>query len=201
MSQTDYLTAMGISTWVLNDADDAVDQSPSEAPQAQAADMPQPLKASQETATPQAAPPAPKAPAAPVKPPQTAPVQPLAMDPAYAQAWTFVVDQLNGDASLLFDKILASLMLSRTEVQILTSTDVLAGQATGQVIVAMGSDMGKKILQMSEPFEELRGAVHSLEAADMEWPIVLTYHPEHLLKRALDKAKTWQDLILARSLI
>lgn len=192
MSQTDYLTAMGISTWVLNDADDAVDHSPSE--------VPQPLKASQETPTHQE-PPAPKAPAAPVKSPQTAPVQPLAMDPAYAQAWTFVVDQLNGDASLLFDKILASLMLSRREVQILTSTDVLAGQATGQVIVAMGSDMGKKILQMSEPFEELRGAVHSLEAADMEWPIVLTYHPEHLLKRALDKAKTWQDLILARSLI
>jgi hypothetical protein len=192
MSQTDYLTAMGISTWVLNDADDAVDHSPSE--------VPQPLKASQ---APQeaSATQTPKVSATPVKSPQTAPVQPLAMDPAYAQAWTFVVDQLNGDASLLFDKILASLMLSRKEVQILTSTDVLGGQATGQVIVAMGSDMGKKILQMSEPFEELRGAVHSLEAADMEWPIVLTYHPEHLLKRALDKSKTWQDLILARSLI
>lgn len=200
MSQTDYLTAMGISTWVLNDADDAVGHSPPEAPQSQVADVAQPLKASQDASAPQA-PQAPKAPAASVKTPQAAPVQPLAMDPAYAQAWTFVVDQLNGDASLLFDKILASLMLSRTEVQILTSTDVLAGQATGQVIVAMGSDMGKKILQMSEPFEELRGAVHSLEAADMEWPIVLTYHPEHLLKRALDKSKTWQDLILARSLI
>jgi hypothetical protein len=123
------------------------------------------------------------------------------MDPAYAQAWTFVMDQLNGDASLLFDKILASLMLSRDQIQILTSSEVLAGKATGQVIMAMGADMGKKILQMTEPFEELRGTVHSLEAAEMEWPIVLTYHPEHLLKRPLDKSKTWQDLILARSLI
>jgi DNA polymerase len=65
----------------------------------------------------------------------------------------------------------------------------------------MGSDLGKKLLQLQEPFEELRGAVHSLEHGEAEWPVVLTYHPEHLLKRSVDKSKTWQDLILARSLI
>jgi uracil-DNA glycosylase len=32
-------------------------------------------------------------------------------------------------------------------------------------------------------------------------PVVLTYHPEHLLKQPKDKAKAWQDLLLARSLI
>jgi|GEM_PF-715225 len=182
MSQTDYLNAMGISTWVLQDAEE-----PTETPVANTSAAPAPLNA------------APKV--IPNVTPKAAPVEPLAMDPAYAQAWTFVMDQLNGDASLLFDKILASLMLSRDQIQILTSSEVLAGKATGQVIMAMGSDMGKKLLQMTEPFEELRATVHSLEAAEMEWPIVLTYHPEHLLKRSLDKSKTWQDLILARSLI
>lgn len=196
MSQTDYLTAMGISTWVLQDAEE-----PAEKPVENTSAVNTPV-ANTMAAEPSSIPASqPIAPASKNATPKAAPVQPLAMDPAYAQAWTFVMDQLNGDASLLFDKILASLMLSRDKVQILTSSEVLAGKATGQVIMAMGSDMGKKLLQMTEPFEELRATVHSLEAAEMEWPIVLTYHPEHLLKRPLDKSKTWQDLILARSLI
>lgn len=204
MSQTDYLTAMGISTWVLKDS-----ESISQAVEVETAssEIAEPLAQSPQSPPSSQTPPviqqplAPKAAPSISDTPKAKPVEPLPMDPAYAEAWTFVLDQLNGDASLLFDKILASLMLSRDKIQILSSADVIAGKATGQVIMAMGSDMGKKILQMSEPFEELRGAVHSLEAAEMEWPIVLTYHPEHLLKRPLDKAKTWQDLILARSLI
>lgn len=191
MSQSDYLNAMGISTWVLQDAEEST-ETPAENTSAEnmTATEPSSIPVSQ-----------PKTPASTNAAPKAAPVQPLAMDSAYAQAWTFVMDQLNGDASLLFDKILASLMLSKDQIQILTSSEVLAGKATGQVIMAMGSDMGKKLLQMTEPFEELRATVHSLEAAEMEWPIVLTYHPEHLLKRPMDKSKTWQDLILARSLI
>ena len=191
MSQSDYLNTMGISTWVLQDAEEPNEKKVvNTAAENSSAAEPSTVAMSQSTA-----------PVFTNVAPKVAPVQPLAMDPAYAQAWTFVMDQLNGDASLLFDKILASLMLSRDQIQILTSNEVLGGKATGQVIMAMGSDMGKKLLQMTEPFEELRATVHSLEAAEMEWPIVLTYHPEHLLKRPMDKSKTWQDLILARSLI
>lgn len=194
MSQTDYLNAMGISTWVLQDAEEPTETPVANIPAAESSSVP-----ITQSAAPVPLNAAPKVTSNVT--PKAAPVEPLAMDPAYAQAWTFVMDQLNGDASLLFDKILASLMLSRDQIQILTSSEVLAGKATGQVIMAMGADMGKKLLQMTEPFEELRATVHSLEAAEMEWPIVLTYHPEHLLKRPLDKSKTWQDLILARSLI
>ena len=115
--------------------------------------------------------------------------------------WTFVVDQLSGDAALLFDKILASLMLSRNTIQLLSSKEALAGKVSGQVVIAMGSQMGRQLLQLDDNFEELRGAVHSLEQAEDELPVVLTYHPEHLLVKSSDKAKTWQDLLLARSLI
>ena len=115
--------------------------------------------------------------------------------------WTFVVDQLSGDAALLFDKILASLMLSRNTIQLLSSKEALAGKVSGQVVIAMGSQMGRQLLQMDDDFEELRGAVHSLEQAEDELPVVLTYHPEHLLNKPGDKAKAWQDLLLARSLI
>ena len=42
---------------------------------------------------------------------------------------------------------------------------------------------------------------YDTEQAEDELPVVLTYHPEHLLNKPSDKAKTWQDLLLARSLI
>jgi DNA polymerase len=92
-------------------------------------------------------------------------------------------------------------MLSRNTIQLLSSKEALAGKVTGQVVIAMGSQMGRTLLQMDDGFEELRGAVHSFEQAEDELPVVLTYHPEHLLSKPSDKAKTWQDLLLARSLI
>ena len=115
--------------------------------------------------------------------------------------WTFIVDQLSGDANILFDKMLASLMLKRGDIQLLSSADALAGKVTGQVAVAMGSELGKKLLQLQEPFDELRGSVHSLELNGEELPVILSYHPEYLLRKPADKACAWQDLILARSLV
>jgi DNA polymerase III psi subunit len=174
MSQNDYLNEMGISTWVLKDkAEDRDEVEPSPVQSLQ--------KASDTNA---------------------APTQVTQFNSDNQEVvWTFVVDQLSGDAALLFDKILASLMLNRNTIQLLSSSEALSGKVNGQVVIAMGSQMGRQLLQMDDGFEELRGAVHSLEQAEDELPLVLTYHPEHLLKKPSDKAKTWQDLLLARSLI
>ena len=175
MSQADYLNEMGISTWVVRNEGE-----------------PNPVKAHQES-----------------KQEAKSGTQQGAQAESYQEpplghqeiVWTFVVDELSGDAALLFDKILASLMLSRNTIQLLSSKEALAGKVSGQVVIAMGSQMGRALLQMDDGFEELRGAVHSLEQAEDELPVVLTYHPEHLLNKPSDKAKTWQDLLLARSLI
>lgn len=116
--------------------------------------------------------------------------------------WVFIVDDLTGDAALLFDRILASLYLTRADIQCLSSQQCsqIDIQSAG-VVVAMGSLLPKKLLQIDEAFEEVRGAVESLEINGHELPIVFTDHPAHLLKYAQDKARTWQDLILARSLL
>jgi DNA polymerase III psi subunit len=185
MSQNDYLNEMGISTWVLKDkgrdsVEDKVEGEPNPVQVQQEVRQEQP-KASNPNSVP------------------TAVTQSFSENQEVV--WTFVVDQLSGDAALLFDKILASLMLSRNTIQLLSSAEALAGKVNGQVVIAMGSQMGRQLLQMDDGFEELRGAVHSLEQAEDELPLVLTYHPEHLLKKPSDKAKTWQDLLLARSLI
>lgn len=179
MSQADYLNEMGISTWVLrNKGEDGGKSNSVEANQDGQQEMKQ---VGQQTTQ-----------ADSYQEPQLTNQEIV---------WTFVVDQLSGDAALLFDKILASLMLTRSTIQLLSSAEALAGKVTGQVVMAMGSQMGRQLLQMDDSFEELRGAVHSLEQAEDELPVVLTYHPEHLLSKPSDKAKTWQDLLLARSLI
>ena len=167
MSQTDYLNAMGISTWALKEGES-------------------------QTSSPKIADTSPEAHSSPTQEKN---------DLYVSGIWSFVIDQLSGDASLLFDKMLASLMLTRNSVQVLTSQEARAGKVSGQVVVAMGSSMTRQLLQLDESFDELRGAVHSLELGEQEWPVVLTYHPEHLLKQPKDKAKAWQDLLLARSLI
>ena len=124
-----------------------------------------------------------------------------AMTHTAGHIWTFVVDQLTGDPEVLFEKMLASLMLKRSDVQVISSAEALSGKVSGQVVFAMGSDLGRKLLQLQEPFDELRDAVHSLDVNGEELPVVLSYHPEHLLKKPADKGRAWQDLVLARSLI
>lgn len=127
--------------------------------------------------------------------------QGMSVSGAQGFVWTFVLDQLSGDANILFDKMLASFMLKRADIQLINSSEALSGKASGQVVFAMGADLGKKLLQLQEPFNELRGAVHSLEVNGEELPVVLSFHPEHLLKKPSDKALAWQDLLLARSLV
>ena len=53
--------------------------------------------------------------------------------------WTFVVDNLSDTGHVLFDKILASLMLSRANIQLLTSSKAQSEAIRGQVLVAMGA--------------------------------------------------------------
>ena len=59
--------------------------------------------------------------------------------------WTFVVDNLSDTGHVLFDKILASLMLSRANIQLLTSSKAQSEAIRGQVMVAMGASLGKTL--------------------------------------------------------
>lgn len=71
-----------------------------------------------------------------------------------------------------------------------------------QVIVAMGRWAMQSVLTAtsadlaSQPLGKLRGQVHRFANT----PVVVTYHPQSLLRTPLDKAKAWADLCLAHSL-
>ncbi|MBT9597997.1 MAG: uracil-DNA glycosylase [Vitreoscilla sp.] len=66
-----------------------------------------------------------------------------------------------------------------------------------RVILAMGRFAIQQILRSDEAVGRLRGRVHSYQGV----PVVVTYHPAYLLRQPADKAKAWDDLCLAASLL
>jgi uracil-DNA glycosylase len=63
-----------------------------------------------------------------------------------------------------------------------------------KLIVALGRFAAQNLLTSDTPIGKLRGMVHRYRGV----PLVVTYHPAYLLRNPLDKAKVWEDLLLAR---
>lgn len=63
-----------------------------------------------------------------------------------------------------------------------------------KVIVLLGKAAVHSVLQDDKPLGSLRG--RQFEYAGI--PVVVTYHPAYLLRNLPDKAKAWEDLLLAR---
>ncbi|MEO8296532.1 MAG: uracil-DNA glycosylase [Burkholderiales bacterium] len=66
-----------------------------------------------------------------------------------------------------------------------------------RLILAMGRFAVQSLLKTQEPIGRLRGKVHSYHGV----PVVVTYHPAYLLRNPLDKARSWEDLCLAREVL
>ncbi len=63
-----------------------------------------------------------------------------------------------------------------------------------KLIVALGRFAAQSLLVTNTPIGKLRGTVHQYHGV----PLIVTYHPAYLLRNSLDKAKVWEDLVLAR---
>jgi len=63
------------------------------------------------------------------------------------------------------------------------------------VIVALGKSAATTLLNVDATIASLRGRVHRYQGV----PLIVTYHPAYLLRNLPDKAKSWEDLCLARS--
>ena len=65
------------------------------------------------------------------------------------------------------------------------------------VVLVMGRLAAQAVLPSSEPFGKLRGRVHNLHGS----PAVVTMDAAYLLRNAPEKAKAWEDLCRAVSLL
>ena len=65
-------------------------------------------------------------------------------------------------------------------------------------ILALGRTAAHTLLNSDAPLAELRGKVHY--DGIVEIPVVVTYHPAYLLRSPLEKAKSWEDLNLLKTI-
>jgi uracil-DNA glycosylase len=63
-----------------------------------------------------------------------------------------------------------------------------------RLIVALGKSAATALLDIDATIASLRGRIHRYRNV----PLVVTYHPAYLLRNLPDKAKAWEDLLLAR---
>jgi DNA polymerase len=63
-----------------------------------------------------------------------------------------------------------------------------------KVIVALGTFAAQTLLGVRTPITRLRGVWHTYRGVK----VMPTFHPAYLLRNLPDKAKAWEDLLLAR---
>lgn len=66
-----------------------------------------------------------------------------------------------------------------------------------KIIIALGKVAAHNLLECDETISSLRGKLHNYSGI----PLIVTYHPAYLLRSLQDKAKTWEDLCLAKATI
>lgn len=67
------------------------------------------------------------------------------------------------------------------------------------LVLAVGRVAAQNLLKTDLPTGKLRGQVHRYGTLDT--PLVVTYHPAYLLRSPKEKARAWDDLKLARTLL
>ncbi len=126
-----------------------------------------------------------------------------------------------GQTGHLLDKMLAAIGLSRQDNTYITNVnfwrppgnrnptdeeleicrpfvDKHIALVQPQLIIATGAVPAKALLGLSDGIIKLRGKQMPLQIADLKEPIPVfpIFHPAYLLRRPLEKARAWHDLLL-----
>ncbi len=96
-----------------------------------------------------------------------------------------------GLQSILFKNILHVLKISKT------NKISLENISEAKVMIAMGETVAQQLLSSTESLEQLRGKTHVYQNI----PLIVTYDTSDMLQHLPNKAKTWDDLCIAQSLL
>ena len=117
---------------------------------------------------------------------------------------------LDGDAGKLLDNMLRAARLQLAGAVLLAPlvrtgtggdlpgalTDIIA-TAQAHVVLVMGRLAAQALLQSTEPLARLRSQIHVVQGQQT----IITLDPTYLLRNPLEKAKAWDDLCLALSVV
>lgn len=70
-----------------------------------------------------------------------------------------------------------------------------------KLILVVGKVAAHGLLETDASLASLRGRVHRYQTGPADIPVVVTYHPAYLLRTPLDKARAWEDLRRAASIL
>jgi len=73
-------------------------------------------------------------------------------------------------------------------------------QVQPAVLFALGATQAQSLLQTKVSFNDLRGKIHHITINDIEYPLIVSYHPSYLLRNSLYKRNAMKDLLLIKSL-
>lgn len=109
-------------------------------------------------------------------------------------AWIFICSANRIDTalqSMLLNNIFAALQINAKKYD----GDLATIQA--KVMIAMGEKTAQTLLDSTEPIDNLRGKQHVLH----NLPLIVTYSAAEILEHLPNKAKTWDDLCTAFSIV
>lgn len=107
-----------------------------------------------------------------------------------------------GDEHRLFNKMFISIGLSAVNIYMTNalSHSELAQQLSAvkpQLIFAAGCTVGQFLLNDTGPLEALRSKRQDYQGT----PVVVSFHPDDLIRNPIDKKKAYQDLLLIQDMI
>jgi uracil-DNA glycosylase len=112
-----------------------------------------------------------------------------------AGTWIFVADDEAGDPFAGTQGTLLESMLAAVGCRPGPPVPVAeVGGLEPRVIVVLGETAAARLLGTQATLAGLRGRAHDYRGI----PVIVTYHPGHLLRSLQDKAGAWEDLVLAR---
>lgn len=68
-----------------------------------------------------------------------------------------------------------------------------------KILLLVGRFAIQTLLNTDKPVGELRGKLHHVTVDGFNIPAVVTYHPAYLLRKPVEKAKAWEDLLLLKT--
>ncbi|MFW5432724.1 MAG: hypothetical protein ACKE5M_04350 [Methylophilaceae bacterium] len=108
--------------------------------------------------------------------------------------WAFVLGAQHSDeAEALLQNMLKAVSVKVSQDIEDANTEQL-NKYVPKGIVVMGEAEAQQLLNEKQTLEQLRAKAHQYQNI----PVVATYAPSHLLLHLQDKAKTWDDLCLAK---
>ncbi|MCK5697946.1 MAG: uracil-DNA glycosylase [Gammaproteobacteria bacterium] len=69
------------------------------------------------------------------------------------------------------------------------------------ILFVLGAFEAQSLLKTQESFNNLRGRVHTMKINDQDYSVIVSYHPDYLLRNPLYKKQSLHDLIMLKNFI